>query len=218
MEVSIIFDPRTGSTEGLTDNREVPLSVSQSTYSTAVLSIRHSAKLLSALSKGAMRKLMLEQYGLWFNHICELGRDIELHDMIFVTDCHLTSDWAIGVYAQTYTEGSIISRIRNFIGSIPSTRSETISKRTTVNIPFRYGPDHRRVMRSLQSQEEDIDGASEDKQNQCIFLKGFHAAERDGLLKIKLKAAAEPQSPDMDRDSSSGPKIMMIEEHVVSTS
>lgn len=92
---------------------------------------------------------MLEQYNLWFNFIREKGCYIELHDMIFVTDCH--ADWAIGVYSESYTERNFGNALLGSTYSLLST-----NKRTDVSIPLCYGPDHGRVMRSLQNQEETI--------------------------------------------------------------
>lgn len=176
-------------------------SVSHTHRQGALLSIRHTASHTVAVRERALKDYMLEHYEQWFNFIrMDRGHDVQLKDIMLVTECHLTADWATGVWTESSASGQVSSRLSAFLNA-----SASGERRRYIHIPPRYSPDPDRILAGGTTDEI--------RRDQCIFLRGYWV--KDGLFGLKLKAAAGPH--DLGSDMEQGPRPTILSSDVWQT-
>ncbi|KAI5121737.1 hypothetical protein M0805_009028 [Coniferiporia weirii] len=60
----------------------------------ATLITKYHATRRKAMSSRGMLKYMLDNHTSWLQLVRDLGRPVEMHDLVFVKECILTGDWA----------------------------------------------------------------------------------------------------------------------------
>ncbi|KAH8103698.1 hypothetical protein DFH11DRAFT_1488286, partial [Phellopilus nigrolimitatus] len=149
----------------------------------AALITKNIIKCEDAVREKALKEYMLANCDSWHEFAISEGRDIQLHDIILVTGCDLTTDWAMA----TFNERSSGVEVSFEVGSPSLVVSAGVSLwgkwSSTVEIPYRCGP----ILPSTESLTDPF--------NQCVFIRGYRIARRLFWLK-KLSAAAEPKDFD----------------------
>lgn len=153
---------------------------------------------------------MLENYRSWLEFIRnKLGCLVRVSDIAFVTGCDLTADWATAAFVEKSTECNI-----DFKAGDPAFGAATASFwgtwQSSVSVPHRCGPGPVRPP-SPSDHQSIVAGSSSPREgplfNQCIFLRSFRVFERKLRAPKVIKAAAEPEDMDMDRDEELYPAI-----------
>ena len=137
---------------------------------------------------------MLKHYRRWYNFaVIECHRNIKLCDLILVTGCDMTRQWATATYFRHSREMSA-----TLGAQVPPVAEAKFSLsagwRTTQAVNTRRGPPQ-----VLQQQtRSDYEGTQNDGEtlvnNQCIFLRGFYVKERIWGPRV-MKAAAGYHDP-----------------------
>ena len=150
---------------------------------------------------------MLQCYKDWHAFAKETRNpDMPLSDIILVTGCDLTREWATVVFTQKTSDASVGFTA----GGIPSSSQSMATSfwgnwTTETSVPHRCGP-----QRTIPSMDEDYTsgvvtapttsdpGQRIIEDNQCVFIRGYRVQERR-LFPKRLRAAAGPSIiPDQD--------------------
>lgn len=129
----------------------------------------------------------------WLKLARELGRPVEMHDLIFVRECILTGDWASVIWDKSSCDSQI-----SFSAGIDGVASVELSYwgqwEDHIDVPRRQGP------LRLGPGHETYHLSNFD---QCIFLKGIRIAQREWYKKIRslLKVRATDDS-EIDQSTS----------------
>ena len=121
---------------------------------------------------------MLKYYRQWYNFaLTECQRDIKLCDLILVTGCDLTRQWATATYFRSNRE------ISAAVGAqaapvAEATFSLSAGWRTTQAMNTRRGPPQALRQQPRQNNDETEDDNGTPVSNQCVFLRGFYVRER----------------------------------------
>lgn len=188
------------------------ISFEVSNHQGAALVIKHPAYREDARSTNDMMQYMLRNYKSWRTFIqINLGIAVDLRDIVFVTGCDLTADWATA----TFVEKSVEYKVE-FKAGDPSISAASGSFwgrwNSSVNVPHRCGPSPVRppttdpTRSNIPGPENPI--SEEPIYNQCIFLRGFRVDERRLRSPRVIKAAAEPEDLDMDRDGTTSSPVL----------
>ena len=121
---------------------------------------------------------MLKYYRQWYTFaLTECYRDIKLCDLILVTGCDMTRQWATATYLRhnrdmSATLGAQVAPV------VEAKFSLSAGWRTTQAVKTRQGPPE-----ALHQQTRpDYEGTQNDSEtlvnNQCIFLRGFFVKDR----------------------------------------
>jgi hypothetical protein len=142
---------------------------------------------------------MLRYYRLWYNFARE-QEDIKLSDLILVTGCDMSRQWATATYFRHIREMS--ATLGAQVAPIVEARfSLSAGWRTTQAVNTRRGPPR-----------PGNEGAQIDSEmlvnNQCIFLRGYYVKERPlGIGPKIIKAGAgyhDPGKYDPEEDEVEG--------------
>lgn len=173
----------------------------------AALLIKHPAYREDALRRRDLRKYMLKHYRTWLPFIRDnLGREIELSEVVLVTGCDLTADWATAAFV----EGSKKASISFTVGDpIVATAQASLwgSWQTSVNVPHRCGPSPSTRPVPNDALVPRVDASPATEFNQCIFIRSFRMMERPLFLPPVLKAAAGYQTYEKQHDSDHTPCV-----------
>ncbi|KAJ4479586.1 hypothetical protein C8J55DRAFT_549554 [Lentinula edodes] len=130
-----------------------------------------------------------------------------------VTGCTFVRSWVMGVVENEKVDGDL----KLSIGFAPDSLANldvscNVKWENLGSSTARYGPPERlnnqqivdnvrnRPLVSSQWSETDSANLIRDWSDQCIFVRAFHIKRQKQILNIKkMKAAAEPQDPEMDR-------------------
>jgi hypothetical protein len=117
------------------------------------------------------KRHMLKNYRQWYNFARE-RKDIKLSDLILVTGCDKSRQWATATYFRHVREMS--ATLGAQVAPIVEAKfSLSAGWRTTQAVNTRRGPPH------LGNEGAQDDTSSETLvNNQCIFLRGFYVKER----------------------------------------
>ncbi|KAI5116742.1 hypothetical protein M0805_000436 [Coniferiporia weirii] len=188
------------------------VNFSVSSHQAAALFIKYSAERSDATRLAHYRKYMLKNYRSWLKLLRDdLGFDVNLRDIVFVTGHDLTANWATATFV-----GSAVHRGAQLTAGSPSTLTASASIsgawESSVSIPIRIGPKPDRTPLPLpQTQEGDETVRGNDPvKDQCIFIRGFRVSERLLVPRV-IKAAASPEDLDMDRDSDYATGVVAVD-------
>ena len=159
----------------------------------AALILPSEARREDTLYDRLFKKHMLDNYHRWYEFaVTRCHRDIELSDLILVTGCDLTCQWATATYFRSNRE--INAALGAQVPSVAEARfSLSAGWRTNQAVNTRQGPPQYHHQQSDQVHEGTQNRSEPLIKNQCIFLRGFYV--RDRILWRAMKAAAG------DRDS-----------------
>ncbi|KAI5119295.1 hypothetical protein M0805_008210 [Coniferiporia weirii] len=180
---------------GASVSASMSFSISRSGSRSAGLYIRQSATCVDTVSDIHIKRYILENYSSWFTLIYDkLGREVRVQDIILVTGCHLTAEWAMGVLFWQTTSGSFGLGAGGPVGGTLSAAASTS-----------------RNFSLLLSQSGSGDPATASRRDQCIFARGFYVKERLGLWPRAIRASADPEDLDMDKNTDNAPSVLAIE-------
>ncbi|KAH8117720.1 hypothetical protein DFH11DRAFT_854157 [Phellopilus nigrolimitatus] len=156
----------------------------------AALITKNFIKCEDAVRMKAMKDYIGKNCDSWHKFAISEGRDIQLHDLILVTGCDLTTDWAMA----TFNERSSGVEVSFEVGGPVASAGFSIwgEWSSTVDIPYRCGP----ILTNSA-----LKSPLTEQFNQCVFIRGFRKARRLPWFK-KLYAAAEPKDFDGEPSSS----------------
>lgn len=149
----------------------------------------------------------------WADHIKAMGLVGDRQTFFFVTGHDLTDRWATAVLRNSERESEgRIGVSTPWMGGSLALRTSSVEE---FNVPLRIGPqsysqadsdrdrdDSFAPSDSLMEVERRVRGP---RWNQCVFLRGFWIVERE-FRPFKLKAAAQPEDLDKDRDGEANGK------------
>lgn len=156
----------------------------------AVLILKEPAQRRNSMKEKKLGEELLKHYQTWHAHLRNtFGTDIRLREMVFVTGCDLSSDWATLTIREKGMNGEL-----SFKACDPKSVSTTPALggqwQTTISVPIRSGPDSEHKKLHIR-----LEGDPEHSKNQCIFLRGWRVSERV-IGRHKLRAAAEPKDDE----------------------
>ena len=162
-----------------------------------------------SMYKGVLARHMVENYRSWL-HFAQttLRRDVQLQDMIFVTGCDLTTEWATVAFlgeqtVEAFARFHVDVPVAGALGMSSSIWGSWMSAMSTMT-PARCGPSQMSSTPFTTTQPEDhvlrnsLEGTGAPipprrvEFDQCVFLRGFRVKEYTRFLP-RLKAAAEPE-------------------------
>lgn len=173
-----------------------------------------SAVLYDADKKGAFEKYMKAQADALERLIEDEGLGIELHDIILVTECCLTRDWAIMVVRDSSSSSSFGFEIAALDANIQGSVARLWSSQ--IQVPLHQWPPNPPLRISNIGKPEphndevyrDVEGTEDSPaRTQCIFLRGYRVSRRRRWLGMKIRAAAEPQDLPEDHSPPPGPVV-----------
>jgi len=162
----------------------------------AVLVTKQSAARFDARSRRAFSNCLLQHREEWLAFTTQvLLRDIALRDLIVVTGCDLTEEWATAVFQENSTR--VDFEVQSPIASNEVT--PWCKWTTTVEVSHRSGPSGERNFSehgkpSLPDNYSRLPKA----QNQCIFIRGYRLVPRPSVVPKKINASAYSKNSDMD--------------------
>lgn len=157
----------------------------------AALILKEPAQRFDSKKAKKLGAELLKNYKTWHAFLCKtFGDDIRLREMVFVTGCHLSSDWATLTFHQKGVSGELSFGVCDpqSVSVAPALGGHW---HTTTSVPIRCGP-------SVDQRKCHLEGES--RNNQCIFVRGWRVSERPVLAFPKLKAAAEPRDDEEQGD------------------
>lgn len=167
----------------------------------AALILKYPARRCDSDCEGILGKHMLRHYRDWHAFAQEKRNpEMPLSDIILVTGCDLTREWATVVFTEKASNASI-----NFTAGVPSYPSVGASFwgswSTETSVPHRCGPVPPMVMDELSGLLTAPSTTIQESgpYNQCVFIRGYRVQERLMFPK-KLKAAAGPSDVQGQRD------------------
>lgn len=140
----------------------------------AALILRYEALREDTLYGNFFKKHMLKYYRQWYNFaLTECYRDIRICDLILVTGCDLTPQWATAIYVRNNQEINAASRAQ--VRSVAEVKFSLSAASRTLYSNTRRGP-------SQALHQQDRDETQNDRKtlvnNQCIFIRGIYIKDR----------------------------------------
>ena len=160
--------------------------------------VRHDA-----IAKGPFSKHMLAHCKSWLSYANdELQRDIALRDLILVTGCDLTKEWATAVFNETGRAASIAFEVDAQVASANLGFWGRWSG--TTSVPHRTWPSIPPSPLSTIGKPSVDPYFSTDTADwtQCVFIRGYRVERRFRIGPKGMKAAAEPVDLPKDRTPS----------------
>lgn len=160
----------------------------------AVLIIKEPAQRVESKKSKKLGKELQNHYQAWHAFLCDtFGEDISLREMIFVTGCDLTSDWATATFFDRVASGTLNFKVCD-LQTISASATAWGKWESATSVPVRCGP---------SVEQKDCHIECEHKYCQCVFVRGWRVSKRIKPLPPKLKAAAEPEDNDPSADGDS---------------
>ncbi|KAI5121736.1 hypothetical protein M0805_009027 [Coniferiporia weirii] len=160
------------------------LRLSCKSGSGATLITKHYATRQRAKALRGMMTYMLDNRFSWLQLARDLGRLVELHDLVFVKECILTGDWANISWNDSSHDAEASFNV-NFPGAVGASLSIWGQWENHAKVPKRQGP-----FRSTPVSE-----GLAPVLDQCIFLKGYRIALREWYNRVKFYISAEIMKP-----------------------
>lgn len=145
-------------------------SISFTSEKGAVLILPYEACREDTLYDEPFKRHMLRNYRQWYNFARE-RKNIKLSDLILVTGCDTTRQWATVNYSRPNRKMSAI--LGAPVGEVIFSPSEGLGLITTPSTNIRFG----RGNKGVQNDSETL------VNNQCVFLRGFHIKGRQKEVK-----------------------------------
>lgn len=174
-----------------------------------MLLVTKSALVYDAEAKGAFGDYLAAQADVLEEVIALRGLGIKLSDIILVTECSLTRNWALTVSRGSRKSGEFSFELGVLDGEAEATISALRASETSVPV-HRWSPDNNSLKRpstigkpeplddEIYTYAEGVDGIVRD---QCVFLRGYRLGRRS-LSGLKPRAAAGLAEPPGDRPPS----------------
>ena len=138
---------------------------------------------------------MLKNYRQWYAFaLTECHCDIKLSDLILVTGCDLTRQWAMATYFSRNREISAALAAQAAPVAVANF-SLSAGWRTTQPMNTRRGPPQALHLQPRQDDNETQNDNRTLANNQCIFLRGFYVKERLVRGPRVMKAGAGYDDP-----------------------
>jgi len=156
---------------------------------------------------------MLKYYRQWYTFaLTECQRDIKLCDLILVTGCDLTRQWATATYFRSNRE--ISAALGAQVAPVAEAKfSLSAGWSTTQAINTRRGP----PLAFRQQPREDNDETRNDNgtlvNNQCVFLRAFYVKERLWGPQV-MKAGAGYHDPGRHDPEEEGAEGVLADDDV----
>lgn len=163
---------------------------------------------------------MLQNYRSWLTFIHDvLGCLVTLRDIVLVTGCDLTAEWATATFVEKSSQCEIEFKASDPTMLVSGSAAVWGTWQSSIRVPSRCGPGSaRRSSTALATNRRDGELRPEGEDtggppyNQCIFVRGFRVSDRKLLAPRIIRAAADPNDLDMDRDGDIGPVIVSLED------
>ena len=157
---------------------------------------------------------MLKYYRQWYTFaLTECQRDIKLSDLILVTGCDLTRQWAMATYFRRNRE--ISAALAAQAAPVAEAKfSLSAGWRTTQPMNTRRGPPQALHLQPRQDDNEAQDDNRTLVNNQCIFLRGFYVKERLVWGPRVMKAGAGYHDPGKYGPEEEGAEGLLADEDV----
>ena len=122
---------------------------------------------------------MLKFNRQWYTFaLTECQRDIRLWDLILVTGCDLTRQWATDTFFRSNRElSATLAAQAPPVAEVKFPSSA--GWRTTQPMNTRQGPPHALHLQPRQDNDEAQNDNRTLINNQCVFLRGFYIKEKD---------------------------------------
>ena len=170
-----------------------------------MLVIGRTTKASDVLAEDFFSRLLVQNRQCWYNFMkVELGRSVEMSDIILVTGCDLTGKWANAVFVGSSGmkgEQQLVLRVTD---TMSDARQEQLwdvwgynPSMTTRSGPL---PGHHNYDQPLQAAGGRTVPVLPLADTQCIFVRGFMVQERVFRAPKVIRAAAEPQDFDIEDD------------------
>ena len=146
----------------------------------AALILPSEARREDTLYEKLFKQHMLKYYRQWYTFaLTECQRDIKLCDLILVTGCDLTRQWATATYFRSNREISGALGVQ--VTPVAEAKfSLSAGWRTTQAMNTRRGPPQALHQQPRQDNDETVTQNDSEilANNQCIFLRGFYVKDR----------------------------------------
>lgn len=183
------------------------LDFSSSEACGATLIVGRTTESFDVVAENHLRRLFLANYRAWLAFLRDqLGWSIGMSDILLVTGYDLTSKWATTAFKSPAASGTI-GRDYHFTVSANSGRraGSTLwgTWHSSTNMPnMRIG--QAQELGPAQQQEHEL------PVTQCVFVRGFRVLERFLRAPVIIRAAAEPEDPDIHDDQHSSPSALVV--------
>ncbi|THG99190.1 hypothetical protein EW026_g3110 [Hermanssonia centrifuga] len=156
----------------------------------AILVTKYDTKCSNAQRLGTFEKYICHYYKSWVRFANDQGHGIDVEDLLLVTGCDMTADYAMLAFTQNDRRREV--RFEAGIQNIASTSASWGKWQCQFPIVYdSWGPqDH--VMENVVCEGNDNAGKTQLKHNQCVFLRAFRVYRRAKLLPKVIKAGAGP--------------------------
>jgi len=179
----------------------------------AALILPYEARREDTLYDELFKKHMLKQYLKWYTFaLTECHRNIKLSDLLLVTGCDMTRQWATATYFRHNREMS--ATVGAQVAPIAEANfSLSTGWRATQAVNTRQGP----PQALHQQTHSDYEGTRNDSEtlvdNQCVFLRGFYVKDRLWGTQV-MKAGADYHDPGKCGREEEGGEGVLPEESV----
>lgn len=184
------------------------IQLSCSSKQGAVLIIKEPASRFQSKKRKKLGEELKKNYKSWHKFLCETFGELPLRQMVFVTGCDLTSDWATATFDDRVVSGDLSFKVCD-----PQSVSGSLSMwgrwESSMSVPVRCGP-------SLEQKRVHV-MEGDANSNQCIFVRGWRISERFKPLPPKLRGAAEPKDDEPESDDGELREALLCELEVTSS-
>ena len=160
------------------------------------------------------RRHMLSHYRQWYNFVLtKCHRNMKLCDLILVTGCDMSRQWATATYFRHIREisGALEAQVAPVV---EAKFSLSAGWRTTQTVSTRRGPPqalHQQTRPDYETQNDSETLVN----NQCIFLRGFYVKDRLwGIGPKAMKAGAGYHDPGKYGPEEEGAEGVLTDESV----
>jgi hypothetical protein len=180
----------------------------------AALILPYEASREDTLYDELFKKHMLKYYRQWYTFaLTECHRNIKLYDLILVTGCDMTRQWATATYFRHNREMS--AALGAQVAPVAEAKfSLSAGWRTTQAVNTRRGPPqalHQQTRLDYEGTQNDSE--LESVNNQCIFLRGFYVKDRLWGPQV-MKAGAGYHDPGKYGPEEEGAEGVLADEDV----
>ncbi|KZT37110.1 hypothetical protein SISSUDRAFT_1063133 [Sistotremastrum suecicum HHB10207 ss-3] len=151
-----------------------------------------------------LKNHLIKYSSWWENYVSQEHEGLRLSDIVIVTGCYNTRNWAVAAFDNSRSSARIKFQVQDEIGL-----SVWGSWEATQSIDTKAGPDRRCETPSRRpvpwiepSQYADCD--------QNVFLKGLRFTTRSSFFSLRLKAGAGPHLLPRDHNDSEGEPSLTI--------
>lgn len=158
----------------------------------AVLIIKEPAQRVESEKAKKLGQELLKHYKTWHIFLRHIyGDEIRLREMVFVTGCDLSSDWATATFVDRVTSGKLSFKVCDPL-SVSATPAIWGKWESSSSVPVRCGP---------SAEQRRCHVENESNNNQCLFVRGWRISERiKPFSPTIMKAGAEPKDDDPHAD------------------